>query len=350
MTEETAQTDNDCIDADVSDSNNEEAQSPADRSPASEAFASKMFIYEIPVTKKHQETLTELENSARIIQRAWRRHINMQLFKHYKNILNFRGKGNPRLMMKCINPVEADLLDSAAGVHVRFRLGGETFPPKIYYKIFTHRPIVDMCANSPKNYTDSAVKQKLPRRAHNNNTVKIPEDDHSGWYKRMENNEWRSLSDKYLGTTTDYMQFEPNRKTTFHHSIFQRRQEVMRKQKQRKIEWMKKMYREGMLQTQSLDPSTVVLVQRATEGVINSVEQYGPNAVLDWEVDELLEWTNALNFEKYLNDWMEIASSNSSTNFQGTRCYPAENDPYKVIRLCVMNTYASMKSTAQYTI
>ena len=44
-------------------------------------------------------------------------------------------------MLRAINPREAALLDAAAGAHVRFRLGGENFPPLVYYKIFTHRPI-----------------------------------------------------------------------------------------------------------------------------------------------------------------------------------------------------------------
>ncbi|XP_041054966.1 protein MFI [Carcharodon carcharias] len=293
MTEEIAQTN--CIDVNLPDASNEEERSPAD----STSPASKTFKF---VAEEQQETLAELENSAKVIQRAWRRHI-------------------------------------------------ETFPPKVYYKIFTHRPIVDICANSPKDYTHPAVKQKLPRQIHNRNPVKNQEDNRSGWYKRMENNDWRSLSEKCFVTTTDYMEFEPNRKTTtFHHCKLQRRQEVVRKRKQRKIEWMKKMYYEGMLQAQTLDPNTAVLVHRATEGVINSVEQNGPNAVLDWEVDELLEWTNALNFEKYLNDWMEIACSSSSANFQGTRCYPMENDLYKQVRQRVMNAYAAMQSGAQCAI
>ncbi len=38
-----------------------------------------------------------------------------------------------------INPREAALVDAAAGIHVRFRLGGSTFPPLVFYKIFTHR-------------------------------------------------------------------------------------------------------------------------------------------------------------------------------------------------------------------
>ncbi|XP_062908940.1 protein MFI [Mobula hypostoma] len=312
MSEEVVQTSSGCVEALMFDgSKREDKKCPIYRTPTGEIFATKISMREIPEAEKQQATLKKLENSARIIQRAWRRYIDMQLFMHYKNMINFRGTGNPKCMMKCINPTEADFLDRAAGVYVRFRLGGETFPPKIYYKIFTHRPIVDLCANSPKDYTNPAAKQKVPSQVHKRNPIQ--EDDRSGWYKRMENNDWRSLSDKYLGTTTDYMQFEPNRKTiAFHHSISQRRQDVMRKKKQRKIEWMKKMYKEGMLQAQTLDPNTSILVQRATEGVINSIEQNGLNAVLDWEVDELLEWTNALNFEKYMNDWMKIACSNSS--------------------------------------
>jgi hypothetical protein len=42
-----------------------------------------------------------------------------------------------------------------------------TFPPHIYYKIFTHRNVVDMCANSAKNYTKASTKQLVPRQYHN---------------------------------------------------------------------------------------------------------------------------------------------------------------------------------------
>lgn len=42
----------------------------------------------------------------------------------------------------------------------------EKFPPNIYYKIFTHRPVVDMCANSPKDYTRSYAKQADFKQLH----------------------------------------------------------------------------------------------------------------------------------------------------------------------------------------
>ena len=47
----------------------------------------------------------------------------------------------------------------------------ERFPPNIYYKIYTHRPIQDLCANAPRNYTTSATKQKDMKCSHNKNFV-----------------------------------------------------------------------------------------------------------------------------------------------------------------------------------
>lgn len=67
-----------------------------------------------------------------------------------------------------------------------------SYPPNIYYKIFTHRPVVDMCANSPKDYSKLASKQSLTKKIHG----KIWKDDGSGYYKRVENNGWRLLSAK----------------------------------------------------------------------------------------------------------------------------------------------------------
>lgn len=59
-------------------------------------------------------------------------------------------------------------MDAAAGVHVRFRLGGDQvrpltegisadelrqFPPVIYYKIFIHNSLVDVNSFAPRDYT-----------------------------------------------------------------------------------------------------------------------------------------------------------------------------------------------------
>ncbi|OCT57600.1 hypothetical protein XELAEV_18003302mg [Xenopus laevis] len=238
----------------------------------------------------------EQEEAARVIQRAFRRILDMNVFQFYKNLISFRGKGDPRLLLKCVNPREAELIDAAAGVHVRFRLGGTEFPPNIYYKLFTHRPIVDMCSNSPKDYTQDCLKQLLPKQRHNRGPV--PKQDLSGWYTRVENNGWRLLTPR-VSHSLDLVTAADNRnRIPFHHSKLQRKQDVEKRQKKRKIEWMKKMYYEGSLHAETTDPEIALLVRQATEGVIQTAEEHGANSVMDWEVDELLNWTNALSYEE----------------------------------------------------
>ena len=67
-------------------------------------------------------------------------------------------------MLRSINPREASLFDEAAGIVLRFRLGGASFPPLIYYKIFTKAPLCDVNAFAPRDY----VKSKM---YHNASTV-----------------------------------------------------------------------------------------------------------------------------------------------------------------------------------
>jgi len=38
----------------------------------------------------------------------------------------------------------------------------DRFPPHIYYKLFTHRPVQDIGAFSPGDYTSSDFKRKAP--------------------------------------------------------------------------------------------------------------------------------------------------------------------------------------------
>jgi len=43
-------------------------------------------------------------------------------------------------------------LDVASNVHIRFRLGGENFPPTIYYKIYCHGSVCDINSFAPRDY------------------------------------------------------------------------------------------------------------------------------------------------------------------------------------------------------
>ncbi|XP_068123019.1 protein MFI isoform X2 [Hyperolius riggenbachi] len=273
----------------------------------------------------------EQEKAVCVIQRAFRRLLDRNVFKYFKNLVSFKSQGDPRLLLKCINPQEAEFIDAAAGVHVRFRLGGTKFPPNIYYKLFTHRPVVDMCANSPKDYTKQCMKQLLPKQIHNRS--EIPAQDRSGWYTRVENNGWRLLTLRVFDSVDEVTTADNKKRLTFSHSKLQRKQDIIKKQKQRKIDWMRKMYYEGSLHAQTTDPDTAILVQRATQGVIQSVEQHGTHGVLDWEVDELLNWTNALNYDEYINAWKAVGTSKSSCAFKGTTFIQSPYDEYEFSQL-----------------
>lgn len=54
---------------------------------------------------------------------------------------------------------------------------------------------------------------------------------------------------------------------------------------------------EGLLHAHTEHNETALLVQKSTE-LIDSFEQIGPDSVTEQEVDELLEWTKALNFDE----------------------------------------------------
>ena len=113
-----------------------------------------------------------LDRSARSIQRAWRSMVQRRTFAQIRDIIRFRGNGDPAFLLKVLAPSEADFADEAAGVHIRFRLGGRHWPPIIYYKVFTHRNIADIGAFAPRDYNHEAnVKRELKRAG-----VKEPEE------------------------------------------------------------------------------------------------------------------------------------------------------------------------------
>ncbi|KAI4894131.1 hypothetical protein NFI96_011314, partial [Prochilodus magdalenae] len=269
---------------------------------------------------------------------------NIAVFKHLKSLVNFRSQGDPRLLLKYINPREADMLDAASGVYIRFRLGGTGFPPNIYYKIFTHRPIVDLCASSPKDYTHAGQKIPVPGQIHNGQP--LVQDDHSGWYRRVENNGWRLLSGKVCLLGDPLTQHTNNKRFEFHHCRIRRQQDVERKKKIRKIEWMKKMYDEGSLHICTEHRETTQLGENSTQAMMRALQQPGPENILEWEVEELIEWTNALNFDEYIKEWRDVGTSNSSAFQKDKRVVVSEHDPCEFSQLTQDSSQVVTSSSA----
>jgi hypothetical protein len=96
---------------------------------------------------------------------------NLQILSRYHyvqvQVTYIRCRGNPSKLLKGINPLEAQLLETAVDCHVRFRLGGDTFPPNIYYKVFSKSNVVDINAFAPRDYSS------LPREMNNEDKIKF---------------------------------------------------------------------------------------------------------------------------------------------------------------------------------
>uniref|UniRef100_A0A671DT98 Uncharacterized protein n=1 Tax=Rhinolophus ferrumequinum TaxID=59479 RepID=A0A671DT98_RHIFE len=82
---------------------------------------------------------TREDISALTIQRAWVSHLNKTTFRLLKQTICAAEHCVTHEIVKKVSPLEADLVkDPSMKCKVKFRFGGETFPPFIVFKIFLH--------------------------------------------------------------------------------------------------------------------------------------------------------------------------------------------------------------------
>ncbi|CAM6084495.1 unnamed protein product [Calypogeia fissa] len=213
------------------------------------------------------------------IQRCWRLYLDKLTFKHIRNLIHSYEQEDPKTSLLRINRTEATLVDKATGLHVRFRLNGLCFPPTIVYKVYTHRPVVDMGSFSPRNYTGNSE-----------NPAKT--------YVRCENNGWRPV----IGTPAEQTGPKvvlrvPDFGGVFFNSLEERRISKLLAVKKRKRAWLKKLYAEG----------------RAAEfdkplEADNGVEPASPSESELPDL-ELMRWSAGLDFDEYERDWYSRAIS-----------------------------------------
>eukprot|EP01012_Entosiphon_sulcatum_P021547 TRINITY_DN26368_c0_g1_i1.p1 TRINITY_DN26368_c0_g1~~TRINITY_DN26368_c0_g1_i1.p1 ORF type:complete len:419 (-),score=47.43 TRINITY_DN26368_c0_g1_i1:9-1265(-) len=252
-------------------------------------------------TKQPAFYLTPEDAAAARIQSAWKAYINKQIFRFYVDLIKFREAGDAALMLRCINPKEAGLIDSAARIHLRFRLGGEAFPPTIYYKIFTHGPVCDLGSLAPRNYTKE--KHIHPKQLHNHGPLAAAPDK-SEWYHRVENNNWRPITERALREADQQWQTIVQAKkgftkeSDFHYSRVVRKQDKEEKARRKKRDWMLRLY-------------TQVFPYRSAEeqlAISQSLPRLGDKELLD-EVNALVGWASELDFDAYRSDWAHMATA-----------------------------------------
>ncbi|KAI8815402.1 hypothetical protein BJ742DRAFT_864615 [Cladochytrium replicatum] len=292
------------------------------------------------------------------IQNAWKRYYNLKIYRFYRDLIKFRERGDPRRLLKFINPTESRLVDGASGIHVRFRLGGELFPPLIVYKIFVHRGMIDMNSFSPRDYTANECKQLLPQHLFAKVGGEGFPTPHDGWYRRFENNGWRPVSDKLFfeaqwEVTT---RVQEQKAVHFHHSKTIRKQEMDALRRRRKVEWMRKMYEEGKRLSQQQqhkhedDQSHESHEKEQKQGQSHVSDNYKSESTKKHEDDRskhtsarrkknetassdddtklaeqvqdvlaesldhefLMRWSRALDFDEYVANWMSLATTGRS--------------------------------------
>ncbi len=218
---------------------------------------------------------------------------NREIYKFYRELIKFKERGAPREMLKSINPLEASLIDAASGAHVRFRLGGSKFPPTVFYKIFVHAPVVDINAFAPRDYTRHKKKEAI--KVHSKGYKDVV--DKTGWYERDDRNDWRPVTERLFYDVNEVVSenfsksetirkrmkhVKHEEKPIFHYSRMQRKTDVQAQRKKKKLEWMKKMY------------------QQTKERPASAGKE---------DVDDLLNWSQELDYDKYVNDWLTLATT-----------------------------------------
>lgn len=244
------------------------------------------------------------------IQRLWRRYSSVRIYRYYRDMIRFRERGDPALLLRTINPKEIEYMDPAMGAHLRFRLGGITFPPIIYYKVFTHRPVTDINSFAPRDYTSEVTLG--PRNKHSHPIPGVEEllNDTSGWYQRVENNGWRPISERILLDVDPITQFTSAKRRPFHYNPVVRKEDAERKRKARQREWMQKLYRDGRVS----DKAEELMASGVEPAVNGSLRQLLEDDDADPEMAELLKWTSALDFDAYQRDWHSLATSEWAEN------------------------------------
>lgn len=232
--------------------------------------------------------------AARRIQRCWRGMSSKRVMVYFVNLIKFREQGNPARLLRSVNPREAGLLDAATGAHVRFRLGGLDWPPKVYYKIYTHAAVTDICAYAPRDYT--RAKQLPPRKLHNKPPPgeRRAAETREGWYSRVENNGWRPVQESLLRELDHVTVSTSAKPVSFAPTRMQRREDVLQRRRQKKLAWLQAMYlNRGAAHTSGAGA--------AAAGADDGADGH--------DVDALLQWTDELDFDGYYNNWLTLATT-----------------------------------------
>jgi hypothetical protein len=295
------------------------------------------------------------------ITNCWRRYCNRRIYYYFRNMIFFKLQGAPVDLLRTIIPNEADLFDRASGVHVKFRLGGKIFPPKIYFKVFTHRPLCDINAFAPRDYSNEKPLNDL--YINNKSSVLMqtqqkPQNKHSiiakrgnirigvkyfntlltttnpeglvNWYQRNDNNNWRPVSslliEKHIESPPIWFEEEEEKRkelerlkkcsfkhhTYYHFSKDIRKQDLTSYRRKRRNEWMLKLYTgkegevgggKGQIQQENSEEKEQRKPQEIFRSSINNsfLENLEYKSQIFYENENRLGYDKSLNIQQMIN-------------------------------------------------
>ncbi|BHF74418.1 hypothetical protein SprV_0501750400 [Sparganum proliferum] len=206
-----------------------------------------------------------------------------QVFTYMRKLLLNSRDLVPEEFLKFINPREATLADAASGLVVRLRFSGETFPPIICYKIFTQRPVKDLGSTSPKNYAYEredgddlqTIRQKLGQK--------------QNWYKRVDGNNWRPVTDEMLIPFVPNLVASRKNKFTVHKRRFQK---ISPNCPMNSEENSEKYFRQYLPSERESD-------------LCPHFSNISSNLTI--EEEDLVAWTQKLDFDKFIREWEQLS-------------------------------------------
>ena len=138
-----------------------ENQNFFERSIGIEAFIRYIAASEIQNQWRKIKEYTKLHISSKVIQRTWRRKSFRKVYHFYRDLIISATFADPKAILRAIEPNETAIFDGSMKAHVRLRLGGETFPPLILYKIYTFQSICDLACFAPRNYASNVIQRNI---------------------------------------------------------------------------------------------------------------------------------------------------------------------------------------------
>jgi hypothetical protein len=143
-------------------------------------------------------------------------------------------------------------------------------------------------------------------KVHDNN-------NQNGWYERIENNGWRPISDKIL-TPFDTVELRTSKaRKKFHHDLMKRKQLNAAEKRKRKLKWLKKLYKDAKNAEMVNENDALKHDPNIEELYTNPFDEPRfmeyDNQNFDKEVNSLIEWCEDLDYDKYVSNWGELATS-----------------------------------------